>query len=103
MNKIIFLLLFAIIGFPAYALEEQPVGSQAAESSEKVADTPSNPQEGLGALGGSQASEAAATSQTCFSAKKCEGKILNHKDKHNCKKSTGKSWMDYKGHCYSPI
>lgn len=27
----------------------------------------------------------------CYSARKCTGKIINHKDPHNCKNSGGKS------------
>ena len=28
---------------------------------------------------------------TCYADKACEGKVLNHKDPHNCKRSGGKS------------
>ncbi len=39
--------------------------------------------------------------QTCWSAKKCRGKVLSHRDRHNCKvKSHGKSWSDGNGNCY---
>ncbi|NEO80988.1 hypothetical protein [Moorena sp. SIO4G3] len=38
--------------------------------------------------------------QNCWSARKCQGKILNHKDRHNCKLSGGKSWQDQFGQCY---
>jgi hypothetical protein len=27
----------------------------------------------------------------CYSARRCTGKIINHKDPHNCKNSGGKS------------
>jgi hypothetical protein len=27
----------------------------------------------------------------CYSARRCSGKIINHKDPHNCKNSGGKS------------
>ncbi len=33
----------------------------------------------------------------CYSARKCGGKVLNHKDQHNCKNSGGKSWDDGRG------
>ncbi|WP_157288578.1 hypothetical protein [Uliginosibacterium gangwonense] len=34
----------------------------------------------------------------CYSARKCEGKVLSNRDKHNCKvKSNGKSWRDQAG------
>lgn len=33
-------------------------------------------------------------SNECWSAKNCTGKILNHKDAHNCKNSDGKSWRN---------
>ena len=40
--------------------------------------------------------------QTCYSRRKCEGKILSHRDKHNCKvKSHGKSWEDNNGTCHA--
>ena len=39
----------------------------------------------------------------CYSAKYCGGKILNHKDRHNCKNSGGKSWNDGIGReCITP-
>ncbi|MDO8343292.1 MAG: hypothetical protein Q7T48_08855 [Cellvibrio sp.] len=41
--------------------------------------------------------------QDCWSAKYCKGKILNHKDLHNCKNSGGKSWTDNFGKCASII
>ena len=42
--------------------------------------------------------------QTCWSAKKCTGKVLSHRDKHNCKvKSHGKSWTSPKGECSNII
>lgn len=38
----------------------------------------------------------------CYSARKCRGKILNHKDAHNCKLSGGKSWRSAAtGKCYN--
>jgi hypothetical protein len=43
----------------------------------------------------------AAVSTDCYSAKNCEGKILNHKDPHNCKNSGGKSCF-YDGKCHTP-
>lgn len=30
---------------------------------------------------------------TCWSARNCSGKVLNHKDNHNCCNSGGKSWI----------
>ncbi|HEX3983728.1 MAG TPA: hypothetical protein VHX12_08540 [Acidisoma sp.] len=39
-----------------------------------------------------QSSSAAQAANNCYSARRCEGKILNHKDAHNCKNSGGKSW-----------
>ncbi|WP_444998273.1 hypothetical protein [Aliikangiella sp. IMCC44359] len=41
--------------------------------------------------------------QTCWSRRKCKGKVLNHRDRHNCKNSGGKSWNDYQGNCYNNI
>ena len=41
--------------------------------------------------------------QTCWSGRKCSGKVLNHRDRHNCKNSGGKSWNDYQGTCYNNI
>jgi len=34
----------------------------------------------------------AGKNQKCYSGKNCTGKILSHKDAHNCKRSRGKSW-----------
>lgn len=38
-------------------------------------------------------------SANCYSGRKCKGKILNHRDRHNCKRSGGKSWQD-NGVCF---
>lgn len=36
---------------------------------------------------------ASAAAGTCYSAKNCSGKVLSHRDAHNCKvKDKGKSW-----------
>lgn len=37
----------------------------------------------------------------CYSARNCGGKVLNHKDAHNCKNSGGKSWRSPGGTCYN--
>ena len=38
--------------------------------------------------------------QQCCSGAGCTGKVLSHRDLHNCKtKSTGKSWTEGKGIC----
>jgi hypothetical protein len=38
----------------------------------------------------------------CYSARKCSGKIINHKDPHNCKNSGGKSdYNNRTGDCTS--
>ena len=37
----------------------------------------------------------------CYSARNCSGKILNHRDAHNCKLSGGKSWQSPDGTCYN--
>lgn len=44
---------------------------------------------------------ASAAAGTCYSAKKCTGRILSHRDAHNCKvKDHGKSWRsDLTGKC----
>jgi hypothetical protein len=40
--------------------------------------------------------------QNCYSARSCRGKILSHRDAHNCKvKSRGKSWSNNQGKCYN--
>ncbi len=41
-----------------------------------------------------------AAQQECYSGRNCTGKVLNHKDRHNCKLSGGKSWRDVNGTCY---
>ncbi|WP_139834599.1 hypothetical protein [Thalassospira sp. MCCC 1A03138] len=43
--------------------------------------------------------EGATGRQNCYSARKCTGKILNHKDAHNCRNSGGKSWESKFGVC----
>lgn len=43
----------------------------------------------------------AAIATDCYSGKNCTGKILNHKDPHNCKNSGGKSCF-YNGKCHTP-
>ncbi len=44
---------------------------------------------------------ASAAAGTCYSAKNCSGKVLSHRDAHNCKvKDKGKSWRsDITGQC----
>jgi hypothetical protein len=40
--------------------------------------------------------------QTCYSKRGCSGKVLSHRDRHNCKvKSRGKSWNDDRGRCFN--
>lgn len=42
------------------------------------------------------------TTQNCYSARNCKGKVLSHRDAHNCKvKSKGKSWRSSSGRCYN--
>lgn len=43
----------------------------------------------------------ATAKQSCYSARDCEGKVLNHRDAHNCKRSGGKSWRSPYGTCYN--
>jgi len=39
---------------------------------------------------------------TCYSARNCQGNVLNHRDAHNCKNSGGKSWRSpVDGTCYN--
>jgi hypothetical protein len=38
----------------------------------------------------------------CYSARRCSGRIINHKDPHNCKNSGGKSdYNNRTGRCSS--
>lgn len=37
----------------------------------------------------------------CYSARNCNGKVLNHKDARNCKRSGGKSWEGPDQTCYN--
>lgn len=39
----------------------------------------------------------ALSKPNCYSARHCGGKIINHKDQHNCKNSGGKSWRPAPG------
>ena len=38
---------------------------------------------------------------TCYSGRNGTGRVLNHKDRHNCKLSGGKSWRDKEGNLYN--
>jgi hypothetical protein len=46
--------------------------------------------------------DTASGTQECCSAQHCGGKVLNNRDRHNCKNSGGKSWHDAEGACFSP-
>lgn len=46
----------------------------------------------LNASARSSAAVAISAQNKCYSAKNCTGKVLNHRDAHNCKQSGGKSW-----------
>ncbi len=37
--------------------------------------------------------------QECWSGRDCTGDMLNHKDRHNCKRSGGHSWRSRSGIC----
>ena len=40
--------------------------------------------------------------QNCYSARNCTGRVLSHRDRHNCKvKSRGHSWRDTQGQCFN--
>jgi len=54
-------------------------------------------EEGQDASQGALSPDAAGT---CYSGKGCTGKVLNHRDRHNCKQSGGKSWRGPDGKCY---
>jgi len=41
-----------------------------------------------------------ASQQKCWSAKKCSGKVLSNRDRHNCCNYGGKSWSDNQGNCF---
>lgn len=41
------------------------------------------------------------TTPNCYSARNCRGKILSHRDAHNCKRTGGKSWRSSNGQCYN--
>ena len=57
--------------------------------------------EGALAEGTETGVSALAAEQTCYSARKCTGKVLSHRDFHNCKvKSRGKSWKNSSGMCH---
>lgn len=58
---------------------------------ENVDECPDLPEHLLGVNGG-----------TCYSGRNCTGKVLNHRDAHNCKRSGGKSWRSpIDGTCYN--
>ena len=87
MKKVIMIALLGALVLPAYAAENQPKGTEANPAPAKTVDAAKD-------------AEVGAT-QTCWSARKCSGKVLNHKDRHNCKNSGGKSWSDNNGTCYN--
>lgn len=87
MNRLIMIVLMSALMLPACATNNQ--------SKEPEATTMSPPMDNT-----TKGNEAAVT-QTCWSARSCTGKVLNHKDRHNCKNSGGKSWSDYQGTCYN--
>lgn len=37
---------------------------------------------------------------TCYSARKCGGKVLTPKSARSCKRAGGKSWRSPSGQCY---
>lgn len=87
MKRLIMIVLMSALFLPACATNNQ--------SKEPEATTMSTPTEET--IKGDEAT----VSQTCWSARGCSGKVLNHKDRHNCKNSGGKSWSDYTGTCYN--
>jgi hypothetical protein len=43
---------------------------------------------------------ASEAQQTCYSGRNCSGKVLSHRDQHNCRvKSRGHSWRSNAGAC----
>jgi outer membrane lipoprotein-sorting protein len=89
MKKLILLIMLATLALPAYAAENQP-------QSPEPAATPAKTEKAV-------KDAEANVAQTCWSARKCSGKVLNHKDRHNCKNSGGKSWSDNNGTCYNNL
>jgi len=86
MKKLILLIMLVTLALPAYAAENQPQNPEPPTKTEKaVKDAEAN------------------VTQTCWSARKCSGKVLNHRDRHNCKNSGGKSWNDNHGTCYNNL
>lgn len=54
------------------------------------------------AVGLPQSGITPSDSWNCYSARKCSGKVMNHKDPHNCKNSGGKSDRNTRtGQCVS--
>jgi hypothetical protein len=87
MKKAIIIALLGTLLLPAYAAGDQPKAAEVNAAPAKTADA------------GKDAK--AEVTQNCWSARKCTGKVLNHKDLHNCKNSGGKSWSDSNGTCYN--
>lgn len=87
MDRVIMIVLLSALMLPACATNNQ--------TKEPEATTMSPPTEK--AINDNEAN----VTQTCWSARNCSGKVLNHKDRHNCKNSGGKSWSDYQGTCYN--
>lgn len=38
----------------------------------------------------------------CYGGRNCTGRVLNHRDKHNCKNTGGKSWRRAPGSACEP-
>ncbi|MGE4449491.1 MAG: hypothetical protein AB7E15_14460 [Azospira sp.] len=94
MKKIAMLSLLTALAFPAFAADAPAKGKEASPPQQTSAGQSDAAKE-------MPAATDAAASQTCWSARKCSGKVLNHKDRHNCKNSGGKSWSDRNGTCYN--
>lgn len=95
MKKLAMLTLLSALAFPAFAADAPAKG--------KETNPPQQTSTGQSdAAKEMPAATNAAAGQTCWSARKCTGKVLNHKDRHNCKNSGGKSWSDHTGNCVAP-
>ncbi|MGI9280793.1 MAG: hypothetical protein ACR2PX_14385 [Endozoicomonas sp.] len=90
MKNVMFAVIVGLLSFNALAGEDKLEGLHETGTPEEIQKTLDSMEEVL------------MTSQTCYSARKCKGKVLSHRDAHNCKvKSRGKSWRSSAGKCYN--
>jgi hypothetical protein len=60
-----------------------------------------NPPKGCAECESPEAAGEPGVAGICYSARNCEGKVLNQRGRKNCKRSGGKSWRGPDGICHN--